>query len=143
MRLHKFSHVFVAEQKRLSGESEVEPIDNKKYPIVVSFDDRCLIWDETRQDWRIKKINPVSGAVEEILPKEFCTLRGNCPYCGSKIYINDTLPPSYDKRIIESFNETHKTCGKKRISARKENEINFQIQEGADDELSTDGHKCI
>lgn len=105
MHLHKFSPI-----KKVEHVVEEYTFAHNG-PMIISLPDRYLVWDQELQNWRVNIFNTVAKTFQEVAPKEFCSLRGECQYCGSKMYVNDNLPFSQDKQVIDSFNEKHKHCG--------------------------------
>lgn len=107
--------------------------DNKHYPIIVSLSNKCLIWDEIKQDWQIKqKQQDGNWIIVEEKDKIVIELKSYC-CCGGSLWLRQYENPSEIEIIrqnnsINLFKKQHEKCGKKRSRIINE-ETHYKIKE--------------
>ena len=97
-------------------------------PIIVSLDDRFLVWD--KDHWITKR--PLLGQKRkhsEIIPQgKDCKHISTC-WCGAKIFVSQTLSSEMQNEHVRRFKSDHKLCGKRKNKTVSPIEIIYNIKE--------------
>lgn len=110
--------------------------DIKDRPLVISMDNKCLIWNKELGDWIIKIPNhrnpdqPWEVVKEEI---EFVLIE-KC-WCGAVLFQSRDLSDMWKKISCDSFHKSHAHCGERKNKAENTVNIQYHIGEEPNDAL--------